>query len=177
MLYVLYMFVGFFPWQLPIWPCHWLSEWQSWFWNYMEKTKTDAEMETARDRDRHRDIGKTNTKHSVVLWKWVWHCYITRNFRNLSLQGMLTGDSIHDSYNFCNFVILFFSPAELMAIEGWDWGWQCPRTIMKPGFHLYLVEQDLIALRSPLESSVRTQRFLSKPILLCLGLAVCLALE
>ena len=31
----------------------------------MEKTKTDAEMETARDRDRNRDIGKTNTKHSL----------------------------------------------------------------------------------------------------------------
>ena len=34
----------------------------------MEKTKTDAEMETARDRDRHRDMGKTNTAFSL------WFC-------------------------------------------------------------------------------------------------------
>ena len=141
-----------------------VTDWVSDRVDFETTWKRQRQMRRWRQRETEIDT-ETSEKQiqsilSVVLWKWVWHCYITRNFRNLSLQGMLTGDSIHDSYNFYNFVILFFSPAELMAIEGWDWGWQCPRTIMKPSSHLYLVEQNLIVLRSS-QSSVRTQTYSS----------------
>ena len=74
----------------------------------MEKTKTDAETETARDRDRHRDMAKTNTKHSL------WYCEnefdaanskfsITRNF---SLQEILTEGNLHNSFIFVKFTLL-----------------------------------------------------------------------
>ena len=49
----------------------------------MEKTKTDAETETARDRDRHRDMAKTNTKHSLRGFVKMSLTLLTRNFRSL----------------------------------------------------------------------------------------------
>ena len=46
----------------------------------MEKTKTDAEMETARDRDRHRDMAKTITKHSLCGLVRIILTLLTQNF-------------------------------------------------------------------------------------------------